>query len=391
MTVPEAALSGIRILDLTRLLPGPYASWMLASMGAEVVKVEGPSPGDYSRAMPPMLGRHSAMFEVLNRGKRSVAIDLKKPDGRDLLLRLVPRFDVVFEQFRPGVMERLGLGFDALKAARADVILCRLSGYGQTGPLAGAAGHDMNYQSYAGTLWLGGLAGGSPPVPALPTADLTGAMNAVTSITAALFRRERGGGAACLDISMTDSVAALAAPFVSAWRGLGEHAWQRGGALLGGGIAQYQVYECSDGGHLAVGALEPKFFGKFAALCGHPEWAQIPPLPGPWQADLKRQVAAVIATKSRDEWAELVAPLDCCVTPVLDPAEAMATGLFEARGTFASSDGGDHPAAWVDHPLGASPTEPSPGHGEQTDEILAEELGLGGEELADLRTSGVVG
>lgn len=391
MALPEPTLSGIRVLDLTRLLPGPYATWMLASMGAEIVKVEGPSPGDYARAMPPMLGRHAAMFEVLNRGKRSVTLDLKKPEGRDLLLQLVPRFDVVFEQFRPDVMERLGLGYDDLRAVREDVVLCRLSGYGQDGPLRGAAGHDLNYQSLAGTLWLGGVQGGPPPVPALPTADLCGAMNATTAIVGALFRRERTGAGACLDISMTDSIGGLGAPFVSAWTAMAESAWSRGGALLGGGIAQYQVYECSDGGHLAVGALEPKFFVKFAALCGHPEWCQMPPLPGPWQADLKRQVAAVIKTRTRDEWAEAVAPLDCCVTPVLDPAEAMAGPLFEARGVFASSDAGENPAAWVDHPLGPAPEGPSPGHGEQTDEILTGELGLGADRIAALRAAGVLG
>ncbi len=384
----EPTLQGIRVLDLTRLLPGPYASWILASMGAEVLKVEGPSPGDYARAMPPGLGRVGAMFHVVNRGKRSIALDLKKPEGRALLLRLVPRFDVVFEQFRPGVMDRLGLGYDALREARDDVILCSLSGYGQTGPLREAAGHDLNYQAHAGTLWLGGNRGAAPPNPAIPTADLTGAMNAVTAITGALFRRERGGGGAWLDVSMADSVAALGAPFVASWTAMGDEAWDRGGALLGGGLANYSVYECKDGRHLAVGALEPKFFARFAAICGHPEWANTPPVPGPWQEPVREQMAAVIKTKTRDEWAAAVDGIDCCVTPVLTPGEAMTRPLFHERDVASDEVDG---ASFVEHPLGPPTSGHAPAHGEHTDQVLRDELGLSEDELRELRGRGILG
>jgi len=356
-------------------------------MGAEVLKVEGPSPGDYARAMPPYLGVSGAMFHVVNRGCRSLAIDLKKPAGRALLLRMVPRFDVVFEQFRPGVMDRLGLGYDVLREARDDIILCSLSGFGQTGPLRDAAGHDLNYQAHAGTLWLGGNRGEAPPTPAIPTADLCGAMNAVTAITGALLRRERQGGGAWLDISMADSVASLAAPFVAAWTGMGDEAWQRGGALLGGGLANYSVYETRDGRHLAVGALEGKFFVRFATLCGHPEWADTPPLPGPWQEPLRDQVKAAVAARTRDEWEAALEGVDCCVTPVLDPGEAMARPLFHERGLSADPVAG---ASWVEHPLGPVTAGAPPQHGEHTDAVVRDELGLGADEIAALRTAGVL-
>lgn len=383
----EPTLQGIRVLDLTRLLPGPYASWILASMGAEVLKVEGPSPGDYARAMPPHLGAVGAMFHVVNRGCRSLAIDLKNPAGRDLLLQLVPRFDVVFEQFRPGVMDRLGLGYDALRAAREDIILCSLSGYGQTGPLRDAAGHDLNYQAHAGQLWLGGNRDEAPPVPTIPTADLCGAMNAVTAIVGALLRRERQGGGAWLDISMTDSVAALGAPFVAAWTGMGEQAWKRGGALLGGGLANYAIYPTKDGQHLAVGALEPKFFVRFATICGHPEWAQTPPLPGPWQEPLRVQVAAAVASRTREEWEAALDGVDCCVTPVLDPAEAMERPLFRERGLTSEETSG---AVWVEHPLGPATAGAAPQHGEHTDAVVRDELGLDDGAVAALRAAGVL-
>ena len=387
MTVPEPTLQGVRILDLSCLLPGPFATWALACMGAEILRVESPSPGDYSRFPPPQVGRASAMFHVINRGKRSIAIDLKQPRGRALLLRLVPSFDVVFEQYRPGVLDRLGLGWDVLRAARPDLILCSLTGYGQDGPMADAAGHDVNYEALSGLLWLGGERGGGPPLPALPMADLCGAMSAATALLGALFRRERTGQGARLDISMTDAGAAMAAPFVAAWTGLGPDAWQRGGALLGGGIAQYQVYETRDGRYLAVGAIEPKFFARFAAVAGHPEWTSPGLFPGPDQEPLREAIAEVVAGRTLAEWTASLEGVDCCVTPVLDPGEAMASGLFDARGLAGRAGAG--PAAWVELPLGPPTEGEPPGHGEQTDEVLGE-LGLSVQEIEGLRRDRVV-
>lgn len=389
MTLPGPSLRGVRVLDLSRLLPGPFATWLLACMGAEVVRVESPSPGDYSRMAPPVLGDASAMFHVLNRGKRSIAIDLKQPRGRDLLLRLVPSFDVVVEQFRPGVMRRLGLGWEELRAARPDLVLCSVSGYGQDGPLALAAGHDINFQAISGTLWMGGRAGEGPPVPALPTADLFGAFSGALAITGALYRRDRDGTGAWLDVSLAEAGAAAAAPLVAAWTGLGPAAWDRGGAMLGGGLAQYAVYETKDGRHLALGAIEPKFFEEFARVAGHPEWRQPPMSPGPEHDVLRQEIAAVVGERTLAEWTEALAGADCCATPVLDPGEAAAHPLWRERGILGEHVDAGQTARWVEAPLGPATGGRPPGHGEHTDEIL-DGLGLSKAEVEELRAAGVV-
>lgn len=359
-------------------------------MGAEVLKVEDPGMGDYARVAPPHIGPVSAFFHVMNRGKRSVVIDLKKDEGRELLLRLVRDVDIVFEQFRPGVLDRLGLTYEVLREARPDIILCSLSGYGQNGPLAAKAGHDINYQALAGTLWLGGLENQRPPVPAIPFADLCGSLHAVSAIVAALLQRERTGEGAWLDLAMADCIAAVAAPSVAGWTQDGQDAPGRGEGVLNGGIAQYDTYETKDGGYLAVGALEPKFFALFAGLAGHPEWMEVPPVPGPHQASLRASVRRVVADKTRDEWVELLEGVDCCVSPVLNPAEAARHPQFAARSLARVAGESSGPGCWVDSPLGPEVEGPAPTQGQHTDEVL-KEWGFTPEDVADLRARGVVG
>ena len=358
-------------------------------MGAEVVKVEDTGAGDYARNMPPMIGEVSAMFHVLNRGKRSLSIDLKCDEGRSLLLRMVADFDVVIEQFRPGVMPRLGIGYDELCGVNPDIILCSLTGYGQSGPLAAQAGHDINYQALAGTLWMEGAAGGPPTVPGLPSGDLYGAMAAVSAVLAALLRRERSGGGEWIDLSISDVVASVGAPLLAAATQQGEHAPGRGEAILSGGLAQYDTYRTRDDRYLAVGALEPKFMLRFAELVGHPEWLQVIPLPGVHQDDLRAEIAAVIAARTRDEWTTLLEDVDCCVTPVLDPVEAARHPQFKARGLAASAPQGEGPACWVDTPFGAKNDASAPLQGAHTVEILAE-FGFDADEIAALRARAVI-
>ena len=389
---PAPCLEGIRILDLSRLLPGPYATWLLAAMGADVLRVESPGLGDYARWMPPMLGPVSAMFHVINRGKRSILVDLKQDAGRQLVLQLAAESDVVFEQFRPGVLDRLGIGYEALKAVNEDVILCSLTGYGQTGPLAPAAGHDMNYQALAGVLWMQGTRGAGPALSTPPMADLVGAQTAVTAVVGAILRRERTGEGAWLDVSMTDAVAGFAAPFVAANNAqiaAQEPVPERGDGLLAGGLAQYNVYACKDDGWLAVGALEPKFFARFAAVCGHPEWMQHPALPGPHQAGLGAEVAAAVASRTRDEWMTALQGVDCCVTPILRPEESPLQAQLQARGLVRQGPPGLESVGWADTPLGPPLDGDPPGVGEHTDQVLAE-LGLDDAAIAALRSAGVV-
>lgn len=392
MSWPAPCLDGVRVLDLTRLLPGPFASWQLAAMGADVLRVESPGLGDYARVMPPMLGPVSAMFHVINRGKRSIVLDLKRDEGRALLLELVRQSDVVFEQFRPGVLDRLGIGYETLREVKDDIILCSLTGYGQGGPLAPAAGHDMNYLALSGVLHMQGTLGGPPALGTPPTADLVGAWTAVVQILGALLRRGATGKGAHLDVSMTDAAAAFAAPFVAAWNAgvaAGEDPPARGRGLLTGGLAQYSVYETKDGGHLAVGALEPKFFARFAAVCGHPEWMQVPPLPVPAQEGLRAEVAEVVASRTRDEWEQALDGVDCCVTVVRRPDEIAAQEQLRQRGLLQTTEHEGQPVSWTDTPVGPPLDGAAPEPGAHTDEILAD-LGLVPDDIARLRAEGVV-
>lgn len=389
MHVPAQPLAGIRILDLTRLLPGPWATWILSAMGAEVIRLEPPGLGDYSRFVGAPIGDVSAMFHVINRGKRSVAIDLKRTAGQEAALRLVAQSDLVIEQFRPGVMARLGMDYGSLRAVREDIILCSLTGYGQTGPLASAAGHDLNYQALSGLLWLGGEEGTLPPVPAIPFGDMYGAQAVVTNVVAALFQRERGGGGQHLDVSMAGSMATAGAPMLAGQTAAGASAPGRGGDVLSGGVAQYAVYGTACGGFLAVAALEPKFFALFADRVGHPEWKQEPPLPGPHQPALKQAIADLLRSKTRDEWVVLLEGYDCCVSPVLEPGEAAAHPHWSAQGLAMAVSTDQGVAGWVEPAFGKTPAGPPPALGEHSDAVLAE-VGFSESEIAELRAAGVV-
>jgi crotonobetainyl-CoA:carnitine CoA-transferase CaiB-like acyl-CoA transferase len=358
-------------------------------MGAEVIRLEPPGLGDYSRFIGAPIGDVSAMFHVINRGKRSIALDLKRPEGQAAALRLVAQSDVVVEQFRPGVMARLGMDYPSLMAVREDIILCSLTGYGQIGPLAPAAGHDLNYQALSGLLWLGGESGTVPPVPAIPFGDMYGAQSVVTNIIAALFQRERGGGGQHLDVSMAGCMATAGAPMLAAYTAAGASAPGRGGDVLSGGIAQYAVYETACGGFLAVAALEPKFFALFADRVGRPEWKQEPPLPGPHQPALKQAIADLLRTKTRDQWVDLLDDDDCCVSPVLDPSESAAHPHWAAQGLAAAVPADQGVAGWVEPGFGRTPDGSPPALGEHSDDVLAE-VGFSAEEIGSLRAAGTL-
>ena len=255
--------------------------------------------------------------------------------------------------------------------------------------MASAAGHDLNYQALSGLLWLGGQEGELPPVPAIPFGDMYGAQGVVTSVVAALFQRARGGGGQHLDVSMAGCMATAGAPMLAAQTAAGSSALGRGGDVLSGGIAQYAVYETSCGGFLAVAALEPKFFALFADRVGHPEWKQEPPLPGPHQPALKQAVAELLRSKTRDEWVELLAEDDCCVSPVLDPAEAAAHPHWAAQGLAMAVSTDQGVAGWVEPGFGATPDGSPPALGEHSDAVLAE-VGFSADEIAELRATGAV-
>lgn len=379
-------LAGTRVLDLTRLIPGPFASLVLADLGAQVDKIEDPGPGDYLRLVPPAIGDQSGPFLALNRNKRSACLDLKKPAARAALLRMVERYDVVFEQFRPGVLDRLGLSHEALRARNPRLVVCALTGYGQDGPLAGRAGHDLNYLARAGVLGMQGPAEAPPAIPAAQVADIGGGLWAALGIVAALLARERTGEGCVLDVSMTEASMGFAAFGLGAL--FAGQPPRRGDEALTGGIAPYGAYATKDGKVVTLGALEPKFWATFATAVGlEPDMSAL--LPGPHQAEWKRRLADVFSARTRAEWEAFSATHDCCLEPVLEPAELRADPHLAARGVFF-----DLASPWgllQQLRLPLTPRDkthsPPPRVGEHTDAILRD-AGLDDEAIAALREGG---
>jgi len=375
------------VLDLSRLLPGPLCSLILAELGAEVVKIEDPGGGDWLRLLPPLKQGMGGAFYALNRGKRSLVLDLKKPAAREAFLRLVPRSDVVLESFRPGVMERLGLGYADLSAANPRLVLCSISGYGQTGPLRERAGHDIDYLALSGTLAAGGTPSGSPALPGIQVADLAGgALWAAIRILAAL----RTGEAAHLDVSMTEGALAFLLP----WLGdlaFGAPPLRRGEGTLNGGFAGYGTYRTADGGHLAVGALEPKFWAGLCRALGRPaDMGDLVAAPQR-QRELREELQACFSGATREEWAERLAPADVCTEPVLEMQELEAHPQHRARGVFYTLEDPERgPITLPRLPLDGKPARtPAPTLGQHTEEVLRE-AGFTDEELLQLRAEGAI-
>jgi crotonobetainyl-CoA:carnitine CoA-transferase CaiB-like acyl-CoA transferase len=311
------ALDDVLILDLTRLLPGAFCSLLLADLGADVIKVEQPGIGDPTRLLP-------EAFVALNRNKRSVALDLKDDRDREAFLRLVQRADVVLESFRPGVADRLGVGDEALRAVNPRIVHCALSGWGQDGPLAGRAGHDLGYLARAGVLALNGEADGPPVPPAGQIADLSGSFLGAIGVLAALHERGRSGEGQSVDVSLAHGAMAWLELLLAT-----EERPRRGRVRLGGALACYAVYPCADG-WVALAALEPKFWEAFCRGAGREDL-----LPHAFAAPgtpERAAVAAVLAERTRAEWDAFGAEHDCCLEPVLEPEEAAASELASRLG-----------------------------------------------------------
>lgn len=381
----EQALAGIRVLDLSRLLPGPFCSMLLQELGADVIKIEEPNGGDYLRWFPPLTGHSGAQFIALNRGKRSVALDLKPEEGRAALHRLLAQADVLIESFRPGVLARLGLSPESLCARYPRLVVCSISGYGQDGPMALRAGHDIDYLATGGVFALMGL---PPRVFPIQVADIAGgALYGALGIVSALFQRERTGRGRALDVSMTEgSLSFMTVALAQTW---GEGRPLKPGAeLLTGASPGYRLYETADGGHLAVGALEPKFWAQFVHAIGRPDLLE----KGLDLNDTSTQeeVARVLKSKPRAAWEEVFAACDACVEPVL-PLEALAQHPQHAarRAIIEDPDGPPIVRSPI-HQLHPPQTpRPAPALGEHTLAVLAE-AGYSAETLAELRARGVI-
>ncbi len=325
-------LQDICVLDFSTLLPGPFATLMLAEAGAKVIKIERPGSGDEMRGYQPRLGADSTNFHLLNAGKESIAIDLKAKDAFDRLRPLIAQADVVVEQFRPGVMDRLGFGYEALRAVNPRLIYCAITGWGQNGPKSQVAAHDLNYMAEAGLLGLSRGSDGAPVVPPVLVADLAGgAFPAVVNILLALRQRDRSGEGAYLDIAMGENLLPLA--YWGLGNGFATGDWPKGGdALVTGGSPRYQIYRTADGRYLAAAPIEDRFWNNFCSLIGLP--GELRSLDAdPDQA--KRAIADIIAGRTADSWQAIFAGHDVCCSIVASLQEAVADPHFAARGLFA--------------------------------------------------------
>lgn len=348
----DRPLDGIRVLDLTRLLPGPVATQHLADMGAEVVKIEDPGMGDYARVMGPVRNEVSQFFLAVNRGKQFLRLDLKQASQREEFLRLVESADVVIESFRPGVMDKLGLGWPVLKARNPKLVMCAISGYGQDGPMAHLAGHDINYVGYAGMLEQNVGTDGVPALPNLQIGDLLGgAQAAVQGVLAALLRAKTTGIGSFVDVSMTDTVFAHNIMPLVAINNAG-HTAPPGRDLLTGGVPCYNVYRTSDGRFMAVGALELKFWEAACDALGRADlktrhWSHGQEIGGPDAMQVKAELDAIFAKETQAFWTAKFAAIDCCITPVLRADEAIAHPLFQARQMVARRQHPTEGAYWA--------------------------------------------
>jgi alpha-methylacyl-CoA racemase len=396
----ELPLSDVRVLDLTRLLPGGFCSLLLADLGADVVKVEDTGMGDYVRWAPPFygsdaeqaLGTRSALYLSLNRGKRAIRVDLKSEAGRDALLRLARDYDVVLESFRPGVLDKLGCGYGALREANPRIVYCAITGYGQTGPNAQRAGHDMNYLGLNGLLGLTGERDGRPIQSAGQIADIGGGgMMAAIGVLTALRERDRSGEGQLVDVSMTDGALSWLAMVAAAYLCDGEVP-RRGEGQLTGAFVCYYPYEAADG-WVTCGALEPKFWAAFCNAVDRPDLIEkqySSPGSPEWE-----QIAAVFRSRTRAEWRAFNDEHDAMIEPVLDLDQALDSELFREREMVVEVE---QPELGAVRLLGlpvklsrtpGDPTRPAPGLGEHTEEVLRA-AGFAADEIAAMLESGAV-
>ena len=389
------ALHGVKVLDLTRLLPGNFCTLLLADYGAEILKIEDTDRGDYGRWYPPRVKEQSALFIGLNRNKRSMKLNLKTDKGRGIFMQLVETSDVIVESFRPGVVDRLGIGYDAVRKVNQEIIYCSISGFGQDGPYRDKVGHDINYIGIGGILGITGQRGGSPVVPGTQVADIgAGGMMAVIGVLVALVHRQNTGKGQYIDISMLDGIVSWLSLSASKYFVDGEIPC-REGMMLNGQYPCYRVYKTKDGKYLTIGALEKRFWEN---LCRALEREDLIPqqyATGPKREEAIAQLKEIFLTRTRDEWVDYLDGFEICHGPANDFQETFSDPQVLHREMVLLTDHPtEGPVKQLGFPIKFSQTPgrirlPSPGYGEHTREVLRE-LGYSNQKIEVLEKSGVI-
>ncbi len=382
-------LHGIRVLDLTRLLPGPLLTLYLADLGADVIKIEDTVQGDYLRWMS-VAGNGSAnLFESLNRDKKGMRLNLKMPEGIEAFKKLCRQADVVVEGFRPGVMDKLGVGYEAVRAVNPALVYCSLSGYGKDGPYAGKAGHDLNYIGVAGTLNVTGTAD-RPVIPGVQVGDIAGgSVTAFGAIMLGLFHKQKTGKGIYLDISMVDGLIGFMAPYLPYL----ESGLTRGDMELTGSIPCYNVYTTKDGKFVTLGALEPKFWNRFLEMIGRMDLLDGQLARGEEFKRVYHEVQEVVLTRTRQEWLDFFKDEDVCVEPVNALEELLNDPHIQYRGMFDYVDTDNGKSLTIRNPFygedRSDDLKRAPRPGEHTNGILRE-AGYSDEQIEEFRKKGVI-
>ncbi len=386
-------LDGLRILDLSRLLPGPFATQLLADAGADVIKIEDPERGDYTRYTPPYTDREvGTIFDAVNRGKRSVTIDLKKDTGQEVFMDLVETADVVFEQFRPGVVDRLGVDYESVRKYNPEIIYCSLTGFGQKGPYADRVGHDLNYIGMAGMLDLTRTdEDADPQIPGYPVADMSGGLLAAFSILGAIVSRELGNtNGEYVDVSMIDVVTSFSQPV--AHEALTGDGPLPGETPLTGAFPWYDVYETANGRYVTIAALEEKFWKAFCEAIGRKDLIDLHQTENPDEREaLREELRNIFARKSREEWENELGDVDAMVAPVWTLSETLSSDHVAARELLDRETGTPRvgfPVQTSEPPKDSGAGVP-PGHGEHTEDVLRS-VGFDEAEIQSFRENNVV-
>ena len=379
--MPYQPLNGIRILDLSRLLPGPYVTQLFADLGAEIIKVEKPGVGDYARDFTAEMGL-AGMFDAVNRGKKSLGLDYRSPRGRRLFLELRKTADVVVESFRPGAVKNWGIGYDDVRAVKQDIVYCSLSGYGQEGPYRDRAGHDINYTAIGGALMLNVPPSGIPMPYSLPLSDLAGGMLAAVAILAALTGRDRSQKGCYLDVSLLDGMVALVTPLIGGSYFHGQKTGAQSSPITSG-KPYYAVYQTSDGKFISFAPIETHFWDRFCKRIERPDLSarQFDPA-------IEEELTRLFLQKTRAEWMSLLGEIDACIEPVNSFEEMLYDPHVQSRGHVHMQDG---KPIRMNSPFVFARAEPSdpPRLGQDTREILSA-LGLAEDELAQLSEQGAI-